>query len=498
MSVANHVNTLKDKLYCSTILAHYQVTNVLPETIINFFRSIVDPSDENPVLQKIKDPYEYAKERLNSLWSPPEIKDGQSPVAQLTTARGALASYWIAEKWKGRMQSAGLNTLSVVNGLLPAGLAIQGADMMTTLTNTGLSEDFGMAFGKTLALYGTWAVSRLSATKLAKNLSADVARHVQGKFAEAAEARPDIFKEIAQADLEAEDDQSASLGHTMFTAPKEFAEASILRRSGLLNLGVSAAALGTVLYQNSVPIEVLDQLAEHINAWVPGGNMDFAPGEKGTFVAALTATGLYSAFTSVKGRVLGQMEERTQERKDIYDSNLRDNLTKTFLAQGSDTKTLETYQEELNESHERAKQHINSELKHSTFKEATGWFNFPFSFVPSGLSIFSPKEGFKALNNETTSAFWTNQTATLLFLDNISEAVNIMSSRGSMAVPRKHITELANKIEEAWQAAAIDPNAQNQDTDIADNLEEEIAILLEDLPVPTSTEEEHIPDPTYH
>lgn len=429
-----------DRLKSSTILTNTSPFRI-PDRVIELCRTLVDDSGKDPELANEKNPYHFAKKRLNKIWQGrdayQDFEDNPSPLAKLQTMRGAITAYWTDKKWEAAKPSATIGGLAVLSGVNMMWMAEAFGAFTSSYFNSGLSPEFLMSAGNT-ALHGAlWYWSGTKGFQLANELKENAAEHIRGKFDDAIRNHPEIFSHLTQYNLEkGEKDEKKLPPHmALGNAAEDMVSSTIdIGRSGI----ETTFAIGALTYglaQNSVPIEMIEVLNNQLGDW-------------GTFAAAMGTIAAYSGFTMHKGAKLGKELEDVMDEKNRADAEFTKTVVLGFEeSKGTDydhAAYVEQYMEAKSEAERKLRELDKIRLKNSKFHTASAVSNWFISPLPAitGTSIL--EGGLSALAQKTFLASQVQVQMTLSYVSNISQ---IISSRGNVTVPAKMISELAQQFE---------------------------------------------------
>ncbi len=451
------------RLKSATALQSWQPMPVVPDKVISFFRSIADPSTDDPVLQAIQNPYRYVKERLNKIWAgraayEHENDDHDSgaatPVAKLATLRGALTAYWTSERWAQAWlatgATVGMATLTAQNAVWIAEAYAGVMDSVAQLVNPDTTDTARMIRDSilNLSLFGgiqvgsTWSLYRLRSF-----IEKDAGYWIKNQFKAAALSHPDMVQRLTHNTKQNSPDPDA-----MPDSPHERIDAApdnMIRNLMSLGIGGWAAAatsyfVAMALIEKSIPVPMLDRLGTQLIGWQPG--------EYGTAIAAAAVITAYLSATIPTGLSISRAIESSLKQLQKTGGRLTESFVKTF-EQGEALAAA------------RGHQAMNKNLSHihDDFTQARGRHNmtmanyFGFygaqSFIGHNMIAVLPAiapiigSGGRIAAESPVKTIFETQGLVSALLSALSSVIDILPSYAEMKAAGDRVAEMAGHFE---------------------------------------------------
>lgn len=452
---------IADRFKSSTTLAKSHASQIIPDNVLSFFRCMADPSDDDPELKNISNPYQHAKARLNKIWGGRDSysAEDKSPVAQLTTFRGAVTSYYTGEKWKkAALQTAGVVSLATLSAANTVWIAesyanvLNTASMLSNPENQDIGRELTSALGKLFAFGGIQVGGAWGMVKTTGAMHKDFALSIKRRFKDAAFEHPDMLYRVSHntKDEDAPDYMPDNPHQRINDAADQFAGGLTRLTTDAYIASMTAAFVGYALYQNSVPIEMLNGLGEQLNSMFPNGETDFK--DKGTFAAAVGVIGAYVAVTLPKGISLSKVLKETYGKLEETRATVTKKLVKAFdnseamAASKSHNEASAVMEEDLNNMDVAWRAENNSFARYIMFMQGQSFVGHNLmAFLPSFASTFG-KEGILSTANPVQTFFETQGLVSAL-MGSMSQVVYFLPEFARMKKQGERINEMAQKFE---------------------------------------------------
>lgn len=461
--VAKLPHNLMARLKGSTILGSWVPRTFIPESVINLFRAMAEyGSDDTGFNQAanggdtVSSFYKQAKDRMNRLWAgrggmDMDINpDGpQTPTSRFKTLRGVLASYWTSEKSAQAFgYTAGIGSLSLLNAQNTVWMAEAAAQFINSLagatmtTNAGHIGALGATVGGNLLL--SWAIMR-SSTEMQRNMSS----WMSGKFNEAVFSQPEIAQRITHNQQEGSKDPDAmpdNPHNRMSQSVRETTRHLVNLGEGMFSMVATSAFIGIALHEKSVPVTALDNLGRVLNENIPGGLIDFIPGQNGTLLLAGAVASAYIAATMRKGISLGKQMSDNYTVADKAYGNLHSTLKDSF--DNADAIAA-------SKGHDAQKALIENDLDavdkswKSDNKIFSRYMNFMNFQQAAGAHLIAPIPGLagRASGNLSFEGFLTSYGLVSAFINKLYFVFHAMPQYAKMTSAAERVREMAVMID---------------------------------------------------
>ncbi len=387
-----------------------------------------------------------------------------------------IASYFTSEKWSQAWgNTAGVATLATANGINMGLLVNQYASMMASFGG----NDFMTELVKLGGLFAAASAMNVGTSFYESHAARGLATHIREGFAKATQADPELSRHISKQMDDMKDeingDEKVTLEHSEWDAPENYANALVVRSAVTLNTVVAIGAVMTALYQNALPIEVIDNLATQISDLFPNSKVNLSVGDKATFYATIPMVLGYGYVAQKFGKHFGELAEAKHEIHENAKSRIKRKLVNVF-----ETKYMraDDLPEHVQVADGKWKEFINARIKHLAFMEGSRYGNMWLSFLPPALFLQGlPTAGVRS----SMENFFATQGASMALMDKISDIVNLLSSRGDLRVPKNQITNAADDITKAWHKKMMGQLGKDEVADTNDFRDEpELYVLTAD------------------
>ncbi len=439
---------ITSELNSSTILSNRKSQPNLPISTMRRIREAILPTFPNSRLANITNPYQYAKEKFNGFWrgaeaKPNDLSNQQSPVSNLTTVRGAIASYWTGEQLKNSLKPSlgivGLVSFSSVNITL---MLEAYAQTLSAVFNDG---DVAMGAAKFIGHGIANVIANKETVRLSNKIQKDFSHYLRSQFKEAIVQEPRILEHIQDIhQTRPHDDIEASTPHHAIGRSTEELADNVVDTGVRGFASVSTAiALTYAIAKNSAPIPILGGLE---TAYLAGG---------------LVAT--YSAFNYKFGAILGRKAEETLEAQQKAQSKLTENLVKAFDKGKSDK--VDCFSDQFDVDNQRlndkSKEHNVAQQRYENYMQITDFGSMLVSPLPALAALPWGTSG--ALSAITQQSFLATHAQTQFLLGTVTQGINLIASRGRITVPAKIISEMAQEFDVAREKVRAGDIRQEKD-----------------------------------
>ena len=422
-----------DTLKSTTMLSGRRFSFQMPASVIRKLRDAVYPTQLNPHLNKISNPYQAAKVRFNDLWSlkktEPFAAEGEeeNPLTKLTTLRGAMASYWTGESLKQSLKpTLGLVSLVSLSSVSTTIMLQTYAETLSAIFNDGNALLGAGKFG-TAALVGYF--SNKGMMHYRDKIQEGMALSLREQFSDFIGDNPEIVDLIRQKDTEVVDMDTSSPLHALGKSPEDFSANFVDVGTRSFASVTMASALIYGIAQNSMNVPML--------------------GDYGTLYLSLMTVGAYSAFTYKIGSKLGQDAALSLEKKKKVESSNEERLAKIFDV---DSKVKsEDCAAIIKENNKKVNQAtIENNLKdrnYANFMQATGAGGFFVTPISALASL--PWGSGGVLSAMAQETFLATHAQTQFLHSTVTQVIDLFASRGRVTVPGKVMSDLAREFIEA-------------------------------------------------
>lgn len=369
----------KVRLRRSTFVGRIGKPKIIPDSVLNFIRSLYDPNQSKLISSDdgLSD-HEAVRKWYNSLWDGAKATPHATPVSQFQNLSlvGSITRYCTSEKYKSALIGvSALGGCIVGSAYAAVEVAQSTADFLNSLSQVAdpnsastMSDAMNSAGQLSLGLLAQWGFSvGLGASNAftAKNMSL----WMSNQFKQAMFMDPEILSRI-QHNRDPESEEPDALKHppgdVVISSVDLTANGALALASYGINAVVTSAALVSALIQNTMPVEMLRPLGDAI-------------ADNGT---AYVSFGVLAAYLS------GSYLQGARHRKGLKEG--RDALIK------SDIGVRQTVEESVGKSklsaHTGSSGFFDSKLTGRLDELSTDWrqFNieqFKFGIFRSGQSI---------------------------------------------------------------------------------------------------------------
>lgn len=453
-------------LRSSTILSRVRSVQRIPANVIDFFRGLVDPSEDDPALSGLSNPYAFAKARLNKIWAGRKAyaddERNPDPLAKLRTARGAMTAYFTSEKWKQAwLQTgilAGLATVSSANTVWMAEAYASVISAFSRIDPADAYDSLGLILGnaKDLMFYtGVQVASAWGLSRAGGHLERNMALWMTGKFREAALAEADMVHRITHNRGGAEEDPDL-----MPDAPHQrIFQAPAGMSCHLVGMGIrgyiavlTTGFVGLALAQNSVPIEPLDRLSEQLTG--------MAPGEYGTFLVSLGVIGGYLLATAPGAFSISEKLKNHFKAKDSASGKVMETLVQVFnngesmaasRGHGAVDRALDAGHRSFDKAWAEQNRTFANYVAFMQGQHFTG--ENIISFIPALAGLLGPG-GKPAAEDFVKTAFETQRLVASL-LSSMSYVIDVLPQYAEMKAHAERVAEMAQMFEKAADRRAF-------------------------------------------
>lgn len=282
------LGTFKSRLRNSTFVGRVGQPKVIPDSVLNFIRSLYDPNKEKLIVANdgLSD-HEAVKAWYNSLWQGRKATPHATPVSQFQNLSlvGAITRYCTSEKYKsaligvsalgGCIVGSAYTAVEVAQALADFVNSLsQVADQNSAATMPDTMRSAGMLSLTLLAQWGFSVGLGASNAFTAKNMSL----WMSDQFKQAMFMDPEILSRI-QHNRDPDSAEPDALKHppgdVISNSVDMTANGALALASYGVNTGVTSLALVSALIQNAMPVEMLrplgDAIADNGTAYVSFG-----------------------------------------------------------------------------------------------------------------------------------------------------------------------------------------------------------------------------------
>ena len=287
---------------------------------------------------------------------------------------------------------------------------------------------------------------------------------LQGNFRKAAFAAPDMMHRI----MHNAEGQKDDIDKTPDNPHQRISEAPVQMSEYFTNLvmrgyssALTAGFVAIALYQNSVPVEMLNDWGTWLNeSFIGNDSIDFVPDDRGAFYASLGVIGTYLSISMTAGSKIGKdltdkfkarMEKAGDFTKDVL--NCFKQSDKTAISKGHEALS-DSYKDKHGAFGDAWKKDGQAMGKFIAFLETQTFLGSNIvSLIPAVASLAGPGGKPAALN--PFQAFVETQRYVTSLLESLSYLVFMMPQIAEMKAQGMRVAEMAKMFERAADKKAF-------------------------------------------